>query len=145
VSGDPCDRASGRSDASAPAIVADGLGRRFGDRLAVEGLSFRVQPGQLFGLLGPNGAGKTTTVRMLCALLASSFGAGEICGLALGRDDGAIRASVGLSAGAGSQNSRLSRCLSLEFASGRSLEDGLELAAVSAPPQGANGDPARLT
>jgi ABC-2 type transport system ATP-binding protein len=104
-----------------------------------------VQPGQLFGLLGPNGAGKTTTVRMLCALLAPSFGAGEICGLALGRDDGAIRASVGLSAGAGSQNSRLSRCLSLEFASGRSLEDGLELAAVSAPPHGANGDPARLT
>ncbi len=78
------------------AIVARGLGRRFGARAAVEGLSFRVEPGQVFGLLGPNGAGKTTTVRMLCALLAPSFGEGEVLGLTLGRDGAAIRAAVGL-------------------------------------------------
>lgn len=78
------------------AIVARELGRRFGERVAVEGLSFRVEPGQVFGLLGPNGAGKTTTVRMLCALLTPSFGEGEVLGLALGRDGEAIRAAVGL-------------------------------------------------
>lgn len=78
------------------AIVARGLGRSFGPRVAVEGISFEVGTGEVFGLLGPNGAGKTTTVRMLCALLSPSAGEAEICGLRLGRDDVAIRAAVGL-------------------------------------------------
>ncbi|MGI5860445.1 MAG: ABC transporter ATP-binding protein [Myxococcales bacterium] len=78
------------------AIVARNLGRRFGERTAVEGLSFSVGKGEVFGLLGPNGAGKTTTVRMLCALLAPSEGEAEICGLRLGADDLGVRASVGL-------------------------------------------------
>ncbi|MFN7131542.1 MAG: ATP-binding cassette domain-containing protein, partial [Myxococcales bacterium] len=78
------------------AIVARGLGRDFGGRVAVEDVSFEVGEGEVFGLLGPNGAGKTTTVRMLCAMLAPSSGSAEICGHALGRDDLAIRAAVGL-------------------------------------------------
>ena len=78
------------------AIVARGLGRRFGDRVAVSGLDFSVGEGEVFGLLGPNGAGKTTTVRMLCGLLAPSEGEAEICGNRLGRDEEAVRGAVGL-------------------------------------------------
>ncbi len=80
----------------AQSIVARGLGRKFGERVAVEDVGFEVAEGEVFGLLGPNGAGKTTTVRMLCGLLTPSAGEAEICGLRLGRDDVAIRASVGL-------------------------------------------------
>jgi ABC-2 type transport system ATP-binding protein len=78
------------------AIVARDLGRRFGERVAVEALSFEVEEGEIFGLLGPNGAGKTTTVRMLCALLAPTWGTAEVCGLSIERDARAIRRSVGL-------------------------------------------------
>ncbi len=75
-------------------IAVENLARRFGDRVAVEGLTFDVQPGEVFGLLGPNGAGKTTTVRMLTGLIAPSAGRGSVCGYALG--DPALRRKVGL-------------------------------------------------
>ena len=52
--------------ASVPRLRIDGLSRRFGARQALDGLSFDVAPGELFGLLGPNGAGKTTAFRLLC-------------------------------------------------------------------------------
>ncbi|HEY3450096.1 MAG TPA: ABC transporter ATP-binding protein [Myxococcales bacterium] len=81
---------------SAPAIVARGLGRRFGERTAVDGLTFEVEQGEIFGMLGPNGAGKTTTLRMLCGLLAPSAGDAEICGLTLSRQARDIRRVVGL-------------------------------------------------
>jgi ABC-2 type transport system ATP-binding protein len=74
--------------------VVESLARRFGPRTAVEGLSFEVQPGEVFGLLGPNGAGKTTTVRMLTGLLVPSEGRGQVCGKAL--SDPALRRQVGL-------------------------------------------------
>ncbi len=78
-------------------IVVDGLEKRFGDRVAVTGLSFEVKAGEVFGLLGPNGAGKTTTVRLLTGLLAPSGGRGTVCGHALGEGDGtALRQKVGL-------------------------------------------------
>ena len=78
-------------------IQVDGLEKRFGDRVAVTGLTFEVKAGEVFGLLGPNGAGKTTTVRMLTGLLAPSGGRGTVCGHALGGDDGtALRRKVGL-------------------------------------------------
>ena len=48
-----------------PAIVADGLGKRFGDVIAVDSMSFQVRPGETVALLGGNGAGKTTTMAML--------------------------------------------------------------------------------
>ncbi|MDQ6750105.1 MAG: ATP-binding cassette domain-containing protein [Actinomycetota bacterium] len=51
------------------------LRRRFGDVQALEGLSFEVPPGQLFGFVGPNGAGKTTTMRIVCGLLRPDAGA----------------------------------------------------------------------
>ena len=64
-----------------PALVTHGLTRRFGDFVAVEGVSLSVAPGQFFGFLGPNGAGKSTTIKMLTGLLAPSSGSIEILGL----------------------------------------------------------------
>ncbi len=79
-------------------IRVEGLARRFGARVAVEGLTFEVHPGEVFGLLGPNGAGKTTTVRMLAGLLAPSEGTALVCGerLPLEGDGSALRRKVGL-------------------------------------------------
>jgi len=64
-----------------PAVALDGLGKRFGDVLAVDGVSLAVQPGEVFGLLGPNGAGKTTILRMACGLLAPTAGRVAIAGI----------------------------------------------------------------
>jgi ABC-2 type transport system ATP-binding protein len=77
-------------------IHVEGLGKRFGDRTAVEGLSFHVRPGEVFGLLGPNGAGKTTTVRMLTGLLRPSEGEATVWGHRVDRDGEALRKVVGL-------------------------------------------------
>lgn len=49
-------------------IVAEGLGKRYGSKIAVDGISFSVQPGKVTGFLGPNGAGKSTTMRMIVGL-----------------------------------------------------------------------------
>ena len=57
--------------ASEPAVVADSLTKRFGSVLAVDSLSFALEPGTITGFLGPNGAGKTTTLRMLLGLAAA--------------------------------------------------------------------------
>jgi ABC-2 type transport system ATP-binding protein len=59
------------------AIAVEGLTKRYGDVLAVDGIGFRVAPGRTFGLLGGNGAGKTTTIAMLLGLLIPT--AGRIC------------------------------------------------------------------
>jgi ABC-2 type transport system ATP-binding protein len=57
-----------------PAVVAVEIGKRFGDRDVVEGLSFEVQRGTIFGLIGPSGCGKTTTIRMLLGVLRPTAG-----------------------------------------------------------------------
>jgi ABC-2 type transport system ATP-binding protein len=54
--------------------VLDGLARRFGDRVALDGVSFSVAPGQLFGFVGPNGAGKTTAMRIVLGVLEPDRG-----------------------------------------------------------------------
>jgi ABC-2 type transport system ATP-binding protein len=77
-------------------IRAENLGKRFGDRAAVEALDLEVAPGEVFGLLGPNGAGKTTTVRMLTSLIAPTAGRAWVNGHAIGADDAAVRRSVGV-------------------------------------------------
>ena len=63
---------------STQALTAQHLTRHFGDRVAVEDVSFELEPGQIFALLGPNGAGKTTTLRMLAGLIAPTSGAVSI-------------------------------------------------------------------
>ena len=60
--------------ADSPAVEARGLIKRFGATTAVDGLSFRVEPGRVTGFLGPNGAGKTTTLRMMLGLDTPSAG-----------------------------------------------------------------------
>jgi ABC-2 type transport system ATP-binding protein len=64
----------------APAIVADGLTKRYGDVTAVEDLSFEVRPAAVTGFLGPNGAGKTTTLRMVLGLARPTAGRATILG-----------------------------------------------------------------
>ncbi|MHA3704560.1 ABC transporter ATP-binding protein [Jatrophihabitans sp. YIM 134969] len=69
--------------AAAPAagrIVVEGLTKRFGNFVAVDQLSFAVEPGSITGFLGPNGAGKTTTLRMLLGLVSPSSGSATIGG-----------------------------------------------------------------
>src|SRR5918996_4540265 len=61
-------------------ITIEGLTKRFGDVLAVDGLSFEVDQGTVVGFLGPNGAGKTTTLRMLLGLVTPTAGAARIDG-----------------------------------------------------------------
>ncbi|MCB0874501.1 MAG: ABC transporter ATP-binding protein, partial [Thermoleophilia bacterium] len=77
-------------------IVAEGLEKRFGERVAVAGLSLDVRAGEVFGLLGPNGAGKTTTVRMLTALIAPTAGRATVAGCRIGEDDDGVRQRVGV-------------------------------------------------
>jgi ABC-2 type transport system ATP-binding protein len=55
-------------------LACEGLVRRFGDRVAVDHVSFHIAPGETYGLLGPNGAGKTTTISMLSGILAADAG-----------------------------------------------------------------------
>jgi ABC-2 type transport system ATP-binding protein len=77
-------------------IQVQGLAKRFGGRVAVEGLTFEVRPGEVFGLLGPNGAGKTTTVRMLTGLLRPSEGQASVWGYSVHTQGEELRRSVGL-------------------------------------------------
>ncbi|HSD77689.1 MAG TPA: ATP-binding cassette domain-containing protein [Solirubrobacteraceae bacterium] len=65
---------SAPTDGSPTSLQLSGLRRRFGDVVAVDGLSFAVPAGRLFGFVGRNGAGKTTTMRMICGLLAPDGG-----------------------------------------------------------------------
>ena len=55
-------------------LEASGLTKRYGDRLALDGLSFQVKPGRVTGFLGPNGAGKSTTMRLILGLHTPSRG-----------------------------------------------------------------------
>jgi ABC-2 type transport system ATP-binding protein len=67
-----------------PAVLAvQGLRKAYGATVAVEGVSFRVRPGEILGLLGPNGAGKTTTINMVLGVLRPDAGAIRIEGLDL--------------------------------------------------------------
>ena len=80
---------------SALAVDVQGLTRRFGSFTAVDGVSFQIPRGSIFGFLGPNGAGKSTTIRMLLGLLAPTSGSGTVLGRDLVRDAEALRARVG--------------------------------------------------
>ena len=64
-------------------IQIDDLRKSFGDLIAVDGVSLRVEDGEIYGLLGPNGAGKTTTLSMLAGLLRPDAGKLTIGGLDL--------------------------------------------------------------
>ena len=72
-------------------IETENLTKKFGPLTAVDGVSFRVSEGEVFGFLGPNGAGKTTTVRMLCCLISKTSGAARIGGFDVGNDGDSLK------------------------------------------------------
>ncbi|MFC7405898.1 ABC transporter ATP-binding protein [Georgenia alba] len=82
--------------ASSDVLVVDGVVRRFGKLTAVDGVSFRVAPGETYGLLGPNGAGKTTTISMVAGLVRADAGTVRVMGEAVGPDKIAVRRHIGL-------------------------------------------------
>ena len=82
-------------DGTEAAITASGLTRRFGDFVAVDGVSFTIQRGEIFGFLGSNGCGKTTTMRMLTGLLPATSGTALLFGRKVDANDRAIRGRVG--------------------------------------------------
>ncbi|MCL4522706.1 MAG: ABC transporter ATP-binding protein [Acidobacteria bacterium] len=77
------------------AIHAQGLVRRFGDVVAVNGVDLRVGQGEVFGFLGPNGSGKTTVIKMLTGLLPLSSGEAWVDGLDVRRDAEGVRERIG--------------------------------------------------
>jgi ABC-2 type transport system ATP-binding protein len=84
-----------RTDDGRPVIEVNELKRRFGDFYAVNGISFEVRQGEVFGLLGANGAGKSTTFRMLCGLLPPSAGTLKVAGADLRHAAAAARERIG--------------------------------------------------
>ncbi len=78
------------------AIEVAKLTKRFGDFVAVNEISFSVEPGEVFGLLGPNGAGKSTLIRMLTTLVPPSSGAARVNGFDIERDPNGVRQSIGV-------------------------------------------------
>ncbi len=79
-----------------PAIVADGLTRRFDERVAVDHVDFVVGRGEVFGFLGPNGAGKSTTARMLTGFLAPTEGRAVVAGFDVAEHPSAARRHIGV-------------------------------------------------
>lgn len=77
------------------AITALELTKRFGDFTAVDGISFEVDQGEIFGFLGANGAGKTTAMRILCGLSRPTSGSASVAGFDVASDPEKIKAAIG--------------------------------------------------
>jgi ABC-2 type transport system ATP-binding protein len=86
----------GSVDPYGPAIETQGLGKRYGDVLALRDVDLQVKSGMVFGLLGPNGAGKTTAVRILTTLLLPDTGSARVAGFDVVRDASRVREHIGL-------------------------------------------------
>ncbi|PPB80697.1 ABC-2 type transport system ATP-binding protein [Albidovulum inexpectatum] len=100
------------------AIDVHGIVKRFGDRVAVDGVSLRVEQGQIVAFLGPNGSGKTTTMRVLCGLLTPDAGEGRVLGMDLLRDTIRIRQEIGYMTQSFSLYEELTIEENLEFVAG---------------------------
>ena len=110
------------------AVVAESVTRRFGEVTALDGVSFEVQPGELFGFVGPDGGGKSTLFRILVTLLVPDAGRASVLGLDVVRDLWAIRRKVGYMPGRFSLYPDLSVEENLEFFAavfGTTIEAGM--------------------
>jgi ABC-2 type transport system ATP-binding protein len=83
-------------NSTSPAISVQGLEKSYGDVHAVKGISFEIQPGEVFGLLGPNGAGKTTTVEILEGLRPRSGGQVTVLGFDPDRQRQQLKDRIGV-------------------------------------------------
>ena len=79
-----------------PHLVCSDLHKRYGENLAVDGVSFAIAAGECLGVIGPNGAGKTTTLRMCLGLTAPDSGRIQAFGMDMPADDLAIKARLGV-------------------------------------------------
>lgn len=77
-------------------IQVQNLTHRYGDRVALKGVSFSVAKGEIFGLLGPNGGGKSTLFRILSTMMVPTEGAATVAGFDVARDPASVRRKVGV-------------------------------------------------
>ncbi len=78
------------------AVVVENLVKAFGEFKAVNGISFKVREGEIFGLLGPNGAGKTTAIKMLTTLLPPTSGRAKVAGFEIKNKQNEVRKNIGI-------------------------------------------------
>src|SRR5438270_7502361 len=87
---------NGHGALGAKAIEVDHIFKKYGDFTAVNGISFAVADGEIFGLLGPNGAGKSTLIRMLVTLLPPTAGTAVVNGFDIRKQADGVRQSIGV-------------------------------------------------
>ncbi|MBE0433428.1 ATP-binding cassette domain-containing protein [candidate division WOR-3 bacterium] len=96
-------------------INVENLAKNYNGLWAVDGVSFHVREGEIFGFLGPNGAGKTTTIKMLCTLTQPSRGRASIAGFDIIKEPTAVRRSLGIIFQDPSLDDRLTAYENLKF------------------------------
>ena len=124
-------REIGRNDTPA-SVTVEGLEKRYGDTVALDGISMSVEPGELFGVIGPDGAGKSTLFRILVTIIEPDGGTAVVDGLDIRDDYRAIRRCVGYMPGQFSLYMDLTVRENLSFFAsvfGTSVDEGYDLIA----------------
>ena len=122
------------------AVTADHLSKAYGKVQALDGLTFAVEPGELYGIIGPDGAGKTTLFRILATLMLADKGSATVAGLDVVRDYRAIRRRIGYMPGRFSLYQDLTVEENLQFFAtvfGTTIRENYHLIADSLPPSSA--------
>jgi len=112
------------------AIELDGLTKRYGDVLAVDGLDLEVKEGEIFGFLGPNGAGKSTTIDVLLDFVRPTSGSATVMGLDAQADSLAVRRRIGVLPDAFHVYDRLTGRQHLQFVVDSKDIDGADIEAI---------------
>ena len=112
---DPGDRGAGDRAAAEAVITVRGLVKRYGTLTALDGPSFSVARGEIFGILGPNGAGKTTLVEILEGLTPATAGTAAVLGIEVTEQPQAVKARIGVQLQAASYHQYLTLCEILQL------------------------------